>query len=344
MFWYIISISIFAFLVSFFGCKFLIIVLSKKKIFDQPNIRSSHVRAIPIGAGIIVTSIILFFLFFYTILNYFIFNNLIFSNILLFIALIALGLVSWKDDLTQLSVLNRITFHFFAASIGVICLPKTGFVFQGIFPVYLDIAITIFLWVWIINLTNFMDGIDGITGTESIFIFLGSLIIILLLRESIELSDKFFLIAFLSLTSCSLIGFLFWNWYPAKIFLGDVGSIPIGFLLGWIVFELATMGLWHASILLPMYYFFDTTLTLIKRIVKKEKIFEAHRSHFYQEACNFNTHSKIVFFISILNVILLLLSILGSFYSETKFFLVLLGAFLTLITLLFFQKISKRHE
>ena len=262
----------------------------------------------------------------------------------IFIALLSLTIISWKDDLIKLSAFYRLVFHFFAASIGVSCLSEHGIVFQGILPVYLDTAITILLWVWIINLTNFMDGIDGMTGAESIFIFFGSFLIILLFGKSIELSNNFFILPFLSIITCSIIGFLLWNWHPAKIFLGDVGSIPIGFLLGWIIFELATMGIWHASILLPMYYFFDTTLTLINRIVKKEKIFEAHRSHFYQKACNFNKHSKIVFFISILNTILLLITILVFIYSETKFILVLLGAFLTLITLLFFQKISKRYE
>ena len=344
MFWYIISISLAALIISFFGCKFLIAILSKKKIFDHPNIRSSHSSAIPIGAGIVVISIILFFLFSYTLVHYLIFDNFLFSNLGIFIALLSLTIISWKDDLIQLSAFYRLVFHFFAASIGVSCLSEPGIVFQGILPVYLDTAVTILLWVWIINLTNFMDGIDGMTGTQSIFIFFGSFLIILLFGKSVELSNNFFILAFLSIITCSIIGFLLWNWYPAKIFLGDVGSIPIGFLLGWIIFELATMEIWHASILLPMYYFFDTTLTLINRIVKKEKIFEAHRSHFYQKACNFNKHSKIVFFISILNTILLLITILVFIYSETKFILVLLGAFLTLITLLFFQKISKRYE
>ena len=344
MFWYVISVSLAAFIISFFGCKYLILILSKKKIFDQPNIRSSHSSSIPIGAGIIVISIILVFLLLYTLIHYLIFDHFLFSNLGIFIALLSLAMISWKDDLIQLSAFYRLLFHFFAVSIGVICLSEPGIVFQGILPVYLDIAITILLWVWVINLTNFMDGIDGMTGTESIFIFFGALIIILLLGKSIELSNNFFILAFLSIIISSIIGFLLWNWHPAKIFLGDVGSIPIGFLIGWVILELAIMGFWHASILLPMYYFFDTTFTLINRIIKKEKFFEAHRNHFYQKACNFNKHSKIVFFISILNAILFLVTILGFIYTETKFIFVLLGAFLTSITLLFFQKISKRYE
>ena len=80
------------------------------------------------------------------------------------------------------------------------------------------------------------------------------------------------------------VGFLWWNWSPAKVFFGDVGSVPLGFLLGWLLLTLAGHGYWAAAIILPLYYLVDATLTLLERLARGEKIWEAHRSHYYQQA------------------------------------------------------------
>ncbi len=342
MFWYIGFISVLTFLLSFFGCRLAIGVLSKKKILDKPNLRSSHSTAIPIGAGVVIIFIILLYIFLFTSINFFIYSSFDFSNLLLFISVLTLGYISWRDDLNSTSRFFRIIFHIIAAGIGVNCLSEPGIVFQGIFPNFIDIILTIILWVWIINLTNFMDGIDGITSIEGISIFFGSLIIFLLIGETLEFNNSSFITTFLIIITCALIGFLFWNWYPAKIFLGDVGSIPIGFLIGWIIFELAIIELWHVSLLLPMYYFFDSTLTLLNRMFRREKIFDAHRKHFYQKVTNIYQHSKIVIYISILNTFLIILSIVGTLNNNLKNIVVLIGLILTSLMVLFFQIASKR--
>ena len=152
------------------------------------------------------------------------------------------------------------------------------------------------------------------------------------------------MILFLSIISSSLLGFLFWNWNPAKIFLGDAGSIPIGFILGWIIFELSNMDLWHVSILLPMYYFFDSTLTLIFRTIKRERILHAHKKHFYQKASSIYKHSTIVIFISLLNIALISLSIIGTLNVEMKNISIFVGALLTLLTLFMFHKVYERQK
>ena len=341
---YIGFTSLAAFLLSFFGCKLAIDMLAKKKIFDQPNLRSSHLSATPIGAGIVIVFITLLYIFLHTLTKFIILKELEFSNLIIFFLLFTLAYISWKDDLKHISRTIRISFHIIAATVGINCLSEPGLVFQGIFPTYLDIILTIVLWVWIINLTNFMDGIDGLSGIEGIYIFFGALIILLLFGKSIEFQDDFFIIIFLLIITCSLLGFLFWNWHPAKIFLGDVGSIPIGFLVGWIVFELAIIELWHASLLLPMYYFFDSTLTLSKRIIRKEKIFEAHKNHFYQKASQVHKHSKIVIYISLLNTALLILAILGTLHNEIRNILFFIGIILTSLIIIFFQNIKKRYK
>ena len=80
------------------------------------------------------------------------------------------------------------------------------------------------------------------------------------------------------------VGFLPWNWHPARIFLGDVGSVPPGFMLGWLLLDLAGRGAWAAALILPAYFLADATWTLARRALRGEAIWRAHREHFYQRA------------------------------------------------------------
>src|SRR3546814_9909535 len=79
-------------------------------------------------------------------------------------------------------------------------------------------------------------------------------------------------------------GFLWWNWHPAKVFLGDVGSVPLGFMLGWLLLGLAAAGHWAPALILPLYYLADATITLACRALRRERVWRAHREHFYQRA------------------------------------------------------------
>ncbi|MEK7244665.1 MAG: glycosyl transferase, partial [Pseudomonadota bacterium] len=121
-------------------------------------------------------------------------------------------------------------------------------------------------------------GIDGIAGTETALVGFGAAVVAALTGAA----------GGLSLIGVSLVaaatGFLWWNWPPAKIFLGDVGSIPLGFLLGWLLLLLAQQGEWAAALILPLYYLADATLTLIRRVLRRERFWQAHRQHFYQRA------------------------------------------------------------
>ncbi len=81
-----------------------------------------------------------------------------------------------------------------------------------------------------------------------------------------------------------MLAFLRWNWHPAQLFLGDVGSVPLGYLLGWLLLGLAGKGLWPPALILPLYYLADATITLGRRILRRERVWEAHRQHFYQRA------------------------------------------------------------
>ncbi len=103
-----------------------------------------------------------------------------------------------------------------------------------------------------------MDGIDGISGIEAGSIGLGVFILALLVPVT-----EFVGAGYIGLgITAIMIGFLIWNWHPAKLFLGDVGSIPLGFILGWVLLDIASNGAWAIALILPSYYLFDATYTL----------------------------------------------------------------------------------
>ena len=145
-----------------------------------------------------------------------------------------------------------------------------------------------------------MDGIDGISGVETAGIGIG--VAALAAAASTSHSNGLFGLT----VAASAIGFLHWNWHPAKVFLGDVGSVPLGFVLGWLLLRLTGEGLWAAAIILPLYYFLDATITLLHRTVKREKIWEAHRGHFYQRAVQRGlSHGTVSSAVALNNVVLI---------------------------------------
>ncbi len=84
--------------------------------------------------------------------------------------------------------------------------------------------------------------------------------------------------------AAAAIGFLVWNWAPARIFLGDVGSVPLGYLLGFLLLDQAARGQWKVALILPLYFLADATITLLRRLLRGERVWQAHREHFYQRA------------------------------------------------------------
>ncbi len=159
------------------------------------------------------------------------------------------------------------------------------------------------LWVWFINLFNFMDGIDGLAGVEAACIGFG----IALVPVAAALPDVFGTFG-IAIAAASL-GFLIWNWHPAKIFLGDIGSVPLGFLLGWLLLWLAANGQWAAAVILPLYYLADATITLLRRGVRGEKVWQAHRQHFYQHAVRHGLdHDQVVRHVLFVDLVLVALA------------------------------------
>jgi len=194
-----------------------------------------------------------------------------------------------------------------AAAPDILFVPGAGHVFQGLLPPVLDYALTALVWLWFVNLYNFMDGIDGITGGQTAAIGFGVALVGFLSLDpnggSLPLG--------LALGATAL-GFLAWNWAPAKLFLGDVGSIPLGYLTGWLLLGMAGEGRWAPALILPLYYLVDATVTLLRRAARFEKIWHAHREHFYQRAVQAGLgHAAVVLRILAANVVLIGLAVLG---------------------------------
>ena len=112
---------------------------------------------------------------------------------------------------------------------------------------------------------------DGLAGGEALAIAFGLFLLAPHVGGEIVLA-------------AAVLGFLAWNWAPSRIILGDVGSIPLGYILGGLLLTHAEQGQWVAALLLPLYFLIDATCTLLKRAARREKIWQAHRQHFYQYA------------------------------------------------------------
>ncbi|MEJ0062585.1 MAG: glycosyltransferase family 4 protein [Alphaproteobacteria bacterium] len=282
--------------------KGLRIELVRVAIMDNPNQRSMHTQPVPRGGGWSFAIPCAAFLCLSSLLHYMgSEGELPFPEILLLIGLLLLAGVSWADDRGGVKARWRLLAHFAAAALGLLALgsfPAPDWVPNWI--LYAGLAIA---WVWFINLYNFMDGIDGITTVETISIVL-PLTFIVLTANAFRLPPGS-LIYLPSILLGSSIGFLFFNWHPAKIFLGDVGSVPIGYLVGFCLLALAQAGFWYIALTLPLYYLADSGITIVRRFLKGEKIWEAHRSHFYQRAAQREgRHDVVVVRIALCNVAL----------------------------------------
>lgn len=314
-----------AFLVSLIGTKLLIMRLRGSSVFaDVPNERSSHTRAVPKGGGIaLVTTLFIYFLATDS-------NHSIFLLVMLLLAAISL-----LDDLVTINPMARLLAHFMA--VVTVLLTMDIELASGILPHWADIALLSLGWVWFINLFNFMDGIDGISASESACIS-GGIALILAFSEMFDHGLAYESMIVLGAAA----GFWWWNRHPAKIFLGDVGSVPLGFVLGYLLLNFANAGFVAAAIILPAYYIMDATVTLLRRAWERKPLLQAHREHFYQQAANqMGHHGIIVQLITGLNLLLIALAHFSVVFPELYWLCILLAYGASGIWCITFSQISK---
>jgi len=265
-----------------------------RHLVDVPNTRSSHVRPTPRGGGLAIAVSCIAGLVILTCLHRFPFD--LFST--LTGAGILVAAVGFMDDHVDISARWRVLAHFAAAVWIVIS-------FNGFFMQYRPSPSEWFLdlfWiisiVWLINLYNFMDGIDTIAGAEAVFVSISA-------TALFAAGGEYGMASAAALLTVAVGGFLFWNLPPARIFMGDVGSGFIGVVIG--AFALAgikhgTISIWVWLILLGV-FLVDSTITVGRRIMRGQKWYSAHRSHAYQHgARRLGSHGKVTAIVTGINV------------------------------------------
>jgi Fuc2NAc and GlcNAc transferase len=313
-----------AFLLTYFGVKAFRRWSLRKNIFDIPNERSSHTEPTPRGGGLIIDVVCLSIFFAYCLIFQ---TNIYWSY---FLGAIIVAVISWLDDLFTVPSVWRFLCHSLAAILVVwnlgfwdsVYIPFGGTIQLG----QIGQIITFFWIVWMINAYNFMDGIDGIAGVQAFTAGIGWLVVGILL--GIEHAGFYGgVIAFSSL------GFLIHNWQPAKIFMGDVGSAFLGYSFA-VLPLVALKETNQEQFLLPVIavtlvslFVFDSLITLFKRILKREKIWQAHREHIYQKLVisgfshKFVTSLYAIF--SVINLILLIFWIENREFFKDVVFLII---------------------
>lgn len=283
----------------------------------RPNARSSHKIPTPQGAGIaVIGATLIVSATIVLIAN----SALLQLPFAVFSACIIIAIVGAADDIRPVPVLPRLLLQ--AVAVGtVVSIIPSGLQIFPMLPLWLERGIVLIAGLWFVNLVNFMDGLDWMTVSETIptagaLILLGTLGV---------LPPTATLVA--ATLGGAMLGFAPFNRPVAKVFLGDVGSLPIGLLLGWCLLELAYRGQFVAALLLPLYYLADATVTMLRRLAVGEKIWTAHRSHFYQCATDRGfTVLDVVRTVFVLNLGLATLAITSTAVSSTTAKTSLLGA------------------
>lgn len=260
----------------------------EKSIIDIPNERSSHDQPTPRGGGIVFVG-----LFYLVLCALWCMKQMTTPVSLAFLGGIPIALIGYLDDIKGVKIYWRFLVHLASATWSVAMLGILHS-FSAIIPIVIIVSL--------INFYNFMDGIDGIAATQGIFLS-GVAGFILLMKNHLGMS----LLSFGLLAS--LIGFLYWNWQPAKIFMGDIGSGFLGFFFGTLMFSTAVqykipVMFW---LILMAIFLCDAGCTLLYRMVKKKKWYLAHREHVYQRLVQSGwEHSRVTSLVAVINVFVLL--------------------------------------
>ena len=314
------------FLISFSFTYFIKNYMIKKSLVASVNERSSHTTPTPHGGGIALC------LTWFIGLVYLYFMGQIESN--LFYALLfgaVISIVSFFDDIYELSPKLRLIIQATVAIGGLYFLGGFETFTFGIFDIQNPILTNVFAFfmiIWFINLYNFLDGINGYAGSEAVFLALAGFVLF---------GGNHFLVL-----AVAVLGFLYWNWNKAKIFMGDVGSTLLGYSIAIFTIYYANeeaTNFWIWIILFGLFWF-DATLTLVRRKRNKEKLSQAHKKHAYQRLTQSGwSHFKVTNYSIGINLILF-----GIVYFVSNIFIAFVFALILLILTMKFVDSKKAFE
>lgn len=280
-------------------------------IVDRPSARRAHAKVTPRCGGV---SIVLTFCMGLAIWDKLEHNSFALS-LSLIIPLSIIAFISLLDDIWDISILLRLITHIIISGIVLYLFLYPNTLFYNELPEWVDYFLSLFLLTTFINIYNFMDGIDGITSVESIHLSLAIIILSCMRYDTIIHADLVLAMAILVL-GCS-IAFIRYNWSPSKIFLGDVGSISLGLIIGlcFVLIAASEQKLFVSSVIACLYYIADGAGTILIRITKLQKIWLPHLNHFFQQATRKNmSHKKVSMKIALCNLILMVLSVAALYY------------------------------
>lgn len=272
-----------------------------KSLMDIPNARSSHTVPTPRGGGVAIVLSFLLLLLVLPVLSLLQWN----SAWALMGAGAGIAVLGFLDDHGHIAARWRLLGHFAGAIWALFWLggmPPIALFGMSLDMGWLGLVLAALYLVWMLNLYNFMDGIDGLASVEAICVCVSASLIYALAGLGM-LAWAPLLLAF------TVAGFLYWNFPPAKIFMGDAGSGFLGITLGILSLQAAWVSpplLWVWLILLGV-FIVDATFTLIRRLLRGDKVYEAHRSHAYQYASRqFGRHLPVTLAVGLVNVCWLL--------------------------------------
>ena len=269
----------------------------------RPNARSSHTTPTPQGGGIAVIAA------FILVASAAALATGAAAEVMptlatVFAATALIAVLGAVDDIRPIAVVPRLLFQTLAVAVVIATLPA-DFQMTPFLPWWTERLLLVLAGVWFVNLVNFMDGLDWMTVAEFVPLTGG-----LILLGAMGVLPVYAVVCALALLG-ALIGFAPFNRPVARLFLGDVGSLPLGLVAGWLLALLANKGHLAAAILLPFYYLMDATITLFRRLARKERVWQAHRTHFYQRATdNGFTVAQVIAHVFAVNIVLIALAAL----------------------------------
>lgn len=295
--WLVPAVAVFSFLLTGALRRYAL----AKSIIDIPNARSSHTIPTPRGGGVAIVLTFLASLPFFGLLELVTWQHLIAIGG----AGALVAVIGFMDDHGHIAARWRLLGHF-GAAIWLLAwlggLPPVTLFGLSLNLHWFGNLLAAFYLVWLLNLYNFMDGIDGIASIEALCACLGACLLY-------WISDAPQLVWGPLMLAVAVIGFLYWNFPPARIFMGDAGSGFLGIVLGGLSLQAAWASpelLWAWLILLGV-FIVDATFTLIRRLLRGDKVYEAHRSHAYQFASRrFGKHLPVTLAVGAINLFWLL--------------------------------------
>ena len=312
----------------------------KGRLQDNPNERSLHSGPKPRGGGVVIALLVVIALSLHLSTD----GLNAMSDGLILTSLLMIATVGFLDDIFSLPALPRLVVHLVASLLFCLALPmfSVGRILDGgeeslLSAISLTIAVA---WIsWSTNAFNFMDGSDGLAALQAVVGGLGIVGIGLMLNDPLMTWIG-------GTTAAATLGFLFHNWSPAKIFLGDVGSSFIGFLFGTIPILVLNHSEASSIALSPLIalgvawpFYFDSGTTLLRRLLTRQRVWQPHREHAYQRIILLgNSHSSVAMAYGLLAAIPILFILVGLHFKSVFYLSAAFGLILSTVGMFVYNK------